>query len=228
MLLESAAVDVRSVESKHLAIPQTPWYEEDDHCSSVTGGTMSVEGETIDAGSYSFAAFQQDMEENVSMCQTYFMDGGNRFISLPTLGNAPIKAASHVARVFEDWIGHRIHNHSSHERLPIIEDDVELLAEDLLNTVKSRPRCLHGLSKVLIKLRTGHVYSYNSLEDGQPLITEDMEDYFFQKFPLFIEVTIHTAAVNLRDESCQLLLVVENVTVSPGHPCRTMQDIILL
>ncbi|KAF7725322.1 hypothetical protein EC973_009661 [Apophysomyces ossiformis] len=223
MLLDPPAIDATSLDYKRPNVPEKTWYDEDDHCSSVTGGTISTEGETLDPDSYPFADFQQAMEQRVSLRQTYFMDGGSRFISLPTLGSTPIKAASHVARVFEDWLGHRIQNHSLVEQLPVIEDDVELLADDLLNSIKSRAKCVSGLSKILIELRIGHVYSYNSLEDGQPLITEDMEDYFFQKFPLFIEVIIHTEAADSNDEICQLLLVVENVTVSPGHPCRTMQ-----
>lgn len=188
---------------------------------------------------------------------TYFMDGGNRFISvsllkqahlffltltiitlcykLPTLGNTSTKAASHISRVFEDWLQNKLY-HQTHqdgqlfERLPILEDSVELLAEDVVNKLKSRQsvRGLTGLSRILIKIRTGHVYTYHQLQDGQPLITADMEG-FFQQFPLFVEIIIYTMPKeDQSSDDVELLLTVENVTVNPEDPYHIKQDIPLI
>ncbi|KAI8149794.1 hypothetical protein BJV82DRAFT_504232 [Fennellomyces sp. T-0311] len=189
----------------------------------------------------SISAFEKQMLDptnaQVSRYQnTYFMDGGNRFISLPTLGNTNTKAASHISRLFEEWLENKIYRQPSsnpvvYERLPILEDSVELLAEDVLNKLKSRPATMTGMSKVLVKVRTGHVYTYHQLQDGQPLITEDMED-FFQQFPLFVEIMIYTmggdsycTTPHASGDSTDLLLTVENATINPENPYRIMDEI---
>jgi hypothetical protein len=150
---------------------------------------------------------------------------------LPTLGNTSTKAASHISRVFEDWLQNKLYHQTHHEeRLPILEDSVELLAEDIVNKIKSRNsvRGLTGLSRILIQIRTGHVYTYHQMEDGQPLITADMED-FFQQFPLFVEIIIYT--MPKEDQSAddvELLLAVENITINPSDPYHIKEDIPLV
>jgi hypothetical protein len=111
-------------------------------------------------------------------------------------------------------------------QLPILEDNIELLSEDIINMFKSKKRNLKGLSNILIKVRTGHVYSYHQLENGQPLITEDMED-FFQQFPLFVEILIYVTQQDdmLHDNDLSLLLVAENTTLNPGDPYKMMEHI---
>ncbi|KAI9246507.1 hypothetical protein BDA99DRAFT_527077 [Phascolomyces articulosus] len=199
------------------------------------------------ATSSSITCFEKQMLDTsnaqVSRYQnTYFMDGGNRFISLPTLGNTNTKAASHISRLFEEWLENKIYRHPSsnngYDHLPILEDSVELLAEDVLNKLKSRPQTMTGMSKVLVKVRTGHVYTYHQLQDGQPLITEDMED-FFQQFPLFVEIMIYTMGGDCAttpnnniftttpsdQQSTELLLSVENATINPENPYRIIDEI---
>lgn len=113
------------------------------------------------------------------------------------------------------------------DQLPILEDNIELLSEDIINIFKSRKRALKGLSNILIKIRTGHVYTYHQLENGQPLITEDMED-FFQQFPLFVEILIYATQeehTNNEEDDINFLLVVENTTLNPGDPYKAMENI---
>lgn len=134
--------------------------------------------------------------------------------------------------MFEDWLQNKLYHQSNDglERLPILEDSVELLAEDIVNKLKSRNsvRGLTGLSRIFIKIRTGHVYTYHQLENGQPLITADMED-FFQQFPLFVEIIIHTMPKeDQSSDDVQLLLAVENVTVNPSDPYHIKEDIQLV
>ncbi|KAI9488728.1 hypothetical protein BDB00DRAFT_877194 [Zychaea mexicana] len=246
-------------------IPISSHYEEDDTATTTTAGaTLSMVADTVEDNnattpcfsatpssspsttttSPSIAAFEKQMMDTtnaqVSRYQnTYFMDGGNRFISLPTLGNTNTKAASHISRLFEEWLENKIYRHPSSnygydQHLPILEDSVELLAEDVLNKLKSRPQTMTGMSKVLVKVRTGHVYTYHQLQDGQPLITEDMED-FFQQFPLFVEIMIYTmggdcCTTTMNDDSAattttELLLAVENATINPENPYRIMDEI---
>ena len=113
-------------------------------------------------------------------------------------------------------------NHSEH--LPILEDNIELLSEDIINIFKSKKRTLKGLSNIMIKIRTGHVYTYHQLENGQPLITEDMED-FFQQFPLFVEIIIYATQQELEsDNDLNFLLVVENTTVNPNDPYKLFES----
>ncbi|KAI9016392.1 hypothetical protein CLU79DRAFT_763641 [Phycomyces nitens] len=198
----------------------------DDESTTITGNTMSTLGDQdIDYFSPPQSSLRQTIEDpenaRVSRYQnTYFMDGGNRFISLPTLGNTTTKAASHISRIFEEWLQQKLYN-ASFDRLPILEDSVELIAEDVLNTLKLRSsiRGLTGLSNAYVKIRTGHIYTYHQLEDGQPLITEDMED-FFQQFPLFIEVIVYTMTRNSPPDQdyLELLISVENLTVNPNQP----------
>ncbi|KAK4512926.1 uncharacterized protein ATC70_003636 [Mucor velutinosus] len=197
-------------------------------------------------------SFQDQMLDptnvRISQCQnTYFMDGGVRFISLPTLGTSNNKATTPISRIFEEWLANKLYSHpnkmvdlSNHDddemmidspedemydhRLPILEDNVELLSEDIVNKFKSRKRGLHGLSNILIKVRTGHVYSYHQLENGQPLITEDMED-FFQQFPLFVEILIYATQEENTDKDINFLLITENTSLNPGDPYKIMENI---
>lgn len=136
--------------------------------------------------------------------------------------------------MFEDWLQNKLyHQHVDDglERLPILEDSVELLVEDIINKMKSRNsiKGITGLSRIMIQIRTGHVYTYHQLNDGQPLITADMED-FFQQFPLFVEIIIHTMPKG-SDQSMddvQLLLSLENITFNPNDPYYIKQDIQLI
>ncbi|CDS06810.1 hypothetical protein LRAMOSA09335 [Lichtheimia ramosa] len=215
-------------------------YEEDDNQTQTSSGaTFSTVAETADDLSSpsssmiyeEYSSFEEEMTDpnntQVSRYQnTYFMDGGNRFISLPTLGNTS-KVASHVSRLFEEWLENKIYHHPSdafaYDHLPILQDNPELLAEDIFNKLKSRPAAMTGMSRLLVKVRTGHVYTYHQLEDGQPLVTEDMED-FFQQFPLFVEVKIYSMA-SKSSSSTQLLLTVENAIINPEHPYPIMDEI---
>ncbi|EPB92357.1 hypothetical protein HMPREF1544_00655 [Mucor circinelloides 1006PhL] len=178
-------------------------------------------------------SFQDQMLDptnvRISQCQnTYFMDGGVRFISLPTLGTSNNKATTPISRIFEEWLANKLYNPPEDEmydhRLPILEDNVELLSEDIVNKFKSRKRGLNGLSNILIKIRTGHVYSYHQLENGQPLITEDMED-FFQQFPLFVEILIYATQEENTDKDINFLLITENTSLNPGDPYKIMENI---
>ncbi|CAO3621138.1 unnamed protein product [Mucor hiemalis] len=219
-------------------------YSDDDDTTTDAGRTLSsiADHSTHDAfiigetnNKESITEFQNTMEDpgngRVSRYQnTYFMDGGNRFISLPTLGNTSTKAASHISRVFEDWLQNKLYhqNEDGLERLPILEDSVELLAEDVVNKLKSRNsvRGLTGLSRIFIKFRTGHVYTYH--QSDQPLITEDMED-FFQQFPLFVEIIIYTMPKEDQSvDDVELLLTVENITVNPSQPYHIKEDVSLV
>lgn len=100
-----------------------------------------------------------------------------------------------------------------------------------MNKLKSRNsvKGLIGLSRIFIQIRTGHVYTYHQLEDGQPLITADMED-FFQQFPLFVEIIIYTMPKETDHsfDDVELLLSVENITVNPSDPYQIKQDISLI
>ncbi|KAI8066274.1 uncharacterized protein B0P05DRAFT_553661 [Gilbertella persicaria] len=219
-------------------------YSEDDDATTITttGKTFSTDHHSFDSPSISndedvflFEESMKNSEDNrVSRYQnTYFMDGGNRFISLPMLGNTSTKAASHISRMFEDWLQNKLYHQSANEslldRLPILEDSVELLTEDIINKLKSRQsvKGLIGLSRVLIKIRTGHVYTYHQLD--QPLITADMED-FFQQFPLFVEIIIYTMPKDLDQstDNIELLLTVENITINPSDPYHIKQEISLI
>ncbi|KAI8366645.1 uncharacterized protein BYT42DRAFT_138027 [Radiomyces spectabilis] len=256
MWLDNSGYEQLGQQQKHYPSESTgrlDYYTEEDDETTVTGGTMSTlldqDNAYLPALSPSnetplpIVAFQEEMENlndsRISRYQnTYFMDGGSRFISLPTLGNTNTKTASHISRVFEDWLQNKLYNQSNDglDRLPILEDSAELVAEDILNKLKSRMslRGLLGLDKIYIKVRTGHVYTYRQLENGQPMITEDMEG-FFQQFPLFVEIAISTMARNTNDRTAnvsydgdltvQLLLSFENMTINAGDPYKIMEDV---
>ncbi|KAI8064205.1 hypothetical protein BC940DRAFT_242614 [Gongronella butleri] len=170
-------------------------------------------------------ALENELETNQSR-NTYFMDGGNRFISVPNLGYHTKPSAS-IARLFEDWLAEKLYCQPTSEaaeqqRLPILQDSVELVAEDILNKIKSNQMWRKGIDKVLIKVRAGHVYTYHSLEGGQPLITQEMEE-LFQQFPLFVEMHVH-ATLREGAPSTQCMLSIENVTVNPHQPYKIMEE----
>ncbi|KAI9020817.1 hypothetical protein CLU79DRAFT_804693 [Phycomyces nitens] len=248
MLLDTPQFDHPKAAHNSPYSPYEHIYSDDDD-TSATGRTMSLMADEepdqiyMDPITPCSDTFQQEMEDiddsRIARYQnTYFMDGGNRFISLPSLGTTSTKAALHISRMFREWLENKIYHHPTAEDfmdtdrqdyLPIIEDSVELLAEDVLNKIKSRSsvRGLKGLSRVLLKIRTGHIYTYHQLEDGQPLITQDMED-FFQQFPLFVEVMIYIIPhrhQSTEESSTQVLLAVENITVNPNSPYRLMEEI---
>lgn len=134
-----------------------------------------------------------------------------------------MKSVAQISRVFEEWLESKMCSKREQEEdtLPILEDSVEQIAVDILEKLKKQ-NIFTGFSKVLVKIRTGHVYTYHQLEDGQPLITQEMEE-FFQQFPLFFEIIIRTT-ISPADSS-QLLLMVENATVNPGNPYRLMEQL---
>ncbi|CAO3577063.1 unnamed protein product [Absidia cylindrospora] len=223
-----------------------------DPCSRRSSSSLSM--------SFFQHAMESDPQSTLSK-NTYFMDGGNRFISLPMLGNTNTKAGSSISRIFEEWLANKLYcqpmptstmmmetddedAYDSDEqdrsivvdqRLPILQDHVELVAEDILNKMKSSSSSWQrkGLDKIMIKIRTGHVYTYHSLEDGQPLITQDMEE-LFQQFPLFVECHVYTSSslprppnstiATATTTTTQLLLEVENVTINPGNPYKIMEE----
>ncbi|KAI9305932.1 hypothetical protein BJ944DRAFT_264355 [Cunninghamella echinulata] len=206
---------------------------------------------TRSPSSLSISFFQHAMEndDNVTKSKnTYFMDGGNRFISVPMLGNTNTKAGSCISRLFEEWLANKLYYQppppslqeeqddrvymEQDQQLPILQDSVELLAEDILNKIKASNQWRRkGLDKLLIKVRTGHVYTYHSLDDGQPLITQGMDE-LFQQFPLFVEFIVYTASSlssssfhhHHHHSSSQVLLVVENVTINPGKPYKILEE----
>ncbi|GAB5591812.1 hypothetical protein Unana1_06712 [Umbelopsis nana] len=207
--------------------------------STVAGGEYrrdSAVDHDMDEREDSYRQFLLAMEDatdtHVSTCKsTYFFDGGKRFISLPTLGNSNIKAASLVSRMFEQWLENKI-CHTSYtneeDRVPILEDSVELCSEDIMNTFKQKGsmRAFNGLSHVLLKIRAGHAYFYHQLDDGQPILSQDMED-FFQQFPLFVEVSINVKTHDSKraNQHCNMLLSMENMGMNPGKPYNLMEDI---
>lgn len=147
------------------------------------------------------------------------------FSQLPSLGNSSSsKDATLISRLFEEWLEQKLCGKQADDPLlPILEDNVDSIANEILDRLKHAfvPKYV---SKALIKIRTGHVYTYHQLEDGQPLITQDMEE-FFQQFPLFVEITIHTTTQHAENEKCILALSMENVTVNPGNPYKLMDSI---
>ncbi|ORX50110.1 hypothetical protein DM01DRAFT_1337784 [Hesseltinella vesiculosa] len=161
----------------------------------------------------------------------YFMDGANRFISLPI--QAGTSRSSHVARTFEQWLQDKLgyQQYRMTDHLPIVEDSVDLLAEDIMNRIKSRTcvRGLTGIRSLMIKIRAGHVYSLDQL-DPIPSLSSDMMD-FFQQFPLFIEITILVATPDsllpgsplsprspAMDYTIPVLISLENISANPADP----------
>jgi len=136
-----------------------------------------------------------------------------------------------VSRMFEQWLENKI-CHTSYtseeDRVPILEDSVELSSEDIMNTLKQKGsmRAFNGLSHVLLRIRAGHAYFYHQLDDGQPILSQDMED-FFQDFPLFVEVSISVKTLDAKrlDQPCKVLLSMENMGINPGKPYKLMEDI---
>ncbi|KAI8340701.1 hypothetical protein BC941DRAFT_511001 [Chlamydoabsidia padenii] len=216
--------------------------------------TLSSDNSSIrSSSSLSMSFFQHAMESELQSSvvkNTYFMDGGNRFISVPMLGNTNAKDGSNISRFFEEWLANKLYCHPESDYtmsnndtmmmeedqeygivvdqlLPILQDHVELVAEDIMNKMKSSTSSWQrkGLDKVMIKVRMGHVYTYHSLKDGQPLITQDMEE-LFQQFPLFVECLVYTSSLpsHQSNNTTSLLLVVENVTINPGNPYKIMEE----
>ncbi|SAM05147.1 hypothetical protein [Absidia glauca] len=195
------------------------------------------------------AAFEISMRDTLPSRNTYFLDGGNRFISvyklshlrftrvffqLPTLGNANTKTVAHLSRLFEEWLQDKLGHQQQQDRLPILEDSVDLLAEDILNKLKSRTSIRglgSGVAKIMIKIRTGHVYCFNQ-DTIPPLLTPDMMD-FIQQFPLFLDTNIHVEPKSSMDDpdhehSIPVLLSIENVSTNPSDPYFLFENVSLL
>lgn len=164
---------------------------------------------------------------------------------LPTLGNANTKTAAHLSRMFEEWLQDKLGHHQQ-DRLPILEDSVDLLAEDILNKLKSRTSVRglgSGVAKIMLKIRTGHVYCFDQLmqqddNHGNPfphLLTPDMMD-FIQQFPLFLDTTIHIEPKSASmddpwqdvEDSIPVLLSIENISTNPSDPYYLFENVSLL
>lgn len=242
-----------NIHPHHMPASVKPYYDSEDDDETLATAIDDLSSLILYPShpSIDIDLFQDQMQDptnnHISQCQnTYFMDGGVRFISLPTLGSSNTKPTLPISRIFEEWLANKLYSHpnkmvdlnndddmmviddeyNNDEHLPILEDNIELLSEDIINTFKSRKRTLKGLSNILIKIRTGHVYTYHQLQNGQPLITEDMED-FFQQFPLFVEIVIYATQQqdNNTEDGINLLLVVENTTVNPNDPFKIIDNI---
>ncbi|KAI8099430.1 uncharacterized protein BX664DRAFT_253974 [Halteromyces radiatus] len=165
---------------------------------------------------------------------TYFLDGGHRFISLPTLGTHT-KTAAHISRVFEEWLQNKLyHQHMADDRLPILEDSVDLLAEDIMNKLKSRQSVrglIGGVAKIMIKIRTGHMYCFHQQTDnGLPSIEANVMD-FIQQFPLFLDTVIYvvpTYTEHVQDDCIPILITIENVSTNPSDPYYLFENVSLL
>lgn len=126
-------------------------------------------------------------------------------------------------RVFEEWLESKM-TCAQEDTLPVIEDNVEWLAHDLMHSFQEQDM-LTMSSEVLVQIRIGHVYTYHQLEDGQPLIAQGMEE-LFQQFPLFVELTILSAGSKKdKKRKSRMLLSIENCTVNPGDPYRLTSSI---
>ncbi|CAO3608741.1 unnamed protein product [Cunninghamella blakesleeana] len=256
-LISGRTFSTLSISTNQESIPIDPPFPQQQHhdIHSIRSPSLSI----------SFFQHAMENDHNVTKSKnTYFMDGRNRFISVPMLGNTNTKAGSCIARIFEEWLANKLYYQqeqngenefldyyqqgqneeeedtffSNEQRLPILQDSVELLAEDILNKMKSSHQWRRkGLDKILMKVRTGHVYTYHSLDDGQPLITQGMDE-LFQQFPLFVEIIVYTTSNALSSSSSsyhhpissmnsttsQVLLVVENVTINPGNPYKILEE----
>lgn len=156
---------------------------------------------------------------------------------MPTLGNANTKTAAHLSRLFEEWLQDKLCHQMISDRLPILEDSVDLLAEDIMNKLKSRTsvRGLGSGLKIRIKVRTGHVYCFDQLiqQDAQSLsvphlLTPDMMD-FIQQFPLFLDTTIYIEPNSADiDDSIPVLLSIENISANPSDPYYLFENVSLL
>ncbi|KAI8328381.1 hypothetical protein BC941DRAFT_363794 [Chlamydoabsidia padenii] len=239
-----------------LSSPEEHYDDEDDSTTTVsTGATLSTlmdqDNNTASSlclvdtptnRSSQITAFETSLQTTCSPSRnTYFLDGGNRFISLPTLGNAHTKTAGHVSRIVEEWLQDKLyHQPMTTDRLAILEDSVDLLAEDIMNKLKSRS-CVRGLgtgvAKMMIKIRTGHVYCFDQLMQQDALLTPDMMD-FIQQFPLFLDTCIHIESKSTTlhstddddglDHAIPVLLCIENVSTNPSDPYYLFENVSLI
>ncbi|KAG2222027.1 hypothetical protein INT45_003672 [Circinella minor] len=220
-IVDNKTSNTHAYDNNHSSIMATSYHDSEDDDTTTTTTTVA---DNIDF----FEEELSTLDDYACYQNTYFMDGGNRFISLPTLGNSNTKAAAQISRFFEEWLENKVYGKQPDDPLPILEDRIDFIAHDILGQLKNNR--LLGLEKVFVKVRTGHVYTYHQLDDGQPLITQDMEE-FFQQFPLFVEVIIRTCSTTTimnndnNNTSNVVLLEVENVTVNPGTPYRIMEHI---
>ncbi|RUS29427.1 hypothetical protein BC938DRAFT_480675 [Jimgerdemannia flammicorona] len=183
------------------------------------------------------ARFQREMEDRgnariSSYRNTYFFDGGSRFISLPTLGNSNTKAASQISRTFEEWLERKIYAHDEPDTVPILEESVEVSAAEIMGKLKSKAtKIFSGLTQVMIRIRAGHIYNYQNStnswsesEDDRTILDDSTED-FFQQFPLFVEVVIKVKpSESHHNPSTHLLLTVENAGINPARPFMILEE----
>jgi len=86
------------------------------------------------------------------------------------------------------------------ETVPILLDPPQLSAESLMDKLRQESKSLHGLGRLMIKIRAGHVFSL--LMVGDTVVIDPGEQTFAQLFPLFIDVSIKAEPAALN--SCQV------------------------
>ncbi|CAG8642195.1 15310_t:CDS:2 [Cetraspora pellucida] len=118
-----------------------------------------------------------------------------------------------IGSTIHSWIMKKLLNKGNKsEIIPILEEPLWALADGIMTQLrKIDSSAFHGLSRVLISVRAGHVYLLHMI--GDEIIMPSHDKNFLQQFPLFVDIAIKVQNENphvARRNSCQVFVAVEH------------------
>ncbi|KAF0483930.1 hypothetical protein F8M41_023176 [Gigaspora margarita] len=145
--------------------------------------------------------------------KTYYYNSLNA-CAIPHGDNCTDPSLQKIDSVIHSWLVEKLlpsGGNITGENIPILDDSPRASADDIMTQLKENLSAFHGLSKVLISVRAGHIYLLHMI--GDEIIMPPNEKNFFQQFPLFVDVAIKIQKVPhmARRNSCQVLVAVEHM-----------------
>ncbi|CAG8469858.1 31152_t:CDS:2 [Racocetra persica] len=143
-----------------------------------------------------------------SLRKTYYYDCLNA-CAISHYDNCIEPSSQIIGSVIHSWLIKKLL--STGEHIPILEEPLWALAEGIMAQLRKNSNVFHGLSKVLISVRAGHVYLLHMI--GDEIIMSSHDKNFLQQFPLFVDVAIKVQEEHphvVRRNPCQVFVAVEH------------------
>ncbi|CAG8491254.1 10690_t:CDS:2, partial [Acaulospora morrowiae] len=155
-----------------------------------------------------------------SFSRMLYFDGAGSYV-IPHHDAHMQQASQSIIRIFqitEQWLIEKLFHNS--DSMPILEESPQDATDGIMHKLKEVSFALNGLSRVLISIRAGHVYSLHMI--GDEIVMPESYESFAKRFPLFVNISVDVQTSHpfmTRHDShntCRVLVAAERVTTSPA------------
>jgi hypothetical protein len=203
MLLElSTLIPTATISPPNLINPVTQRKVQPDQTSDVSHREMVRPSVKNDAAAAALNGFFEELDADCfhdasTIRTTFFFDGigGGGFLSFPHLGNHGSANTAKIMRVLEHWLCEKLTEPSTPDTIPILEAGIENSAQQILAKLRSECKVFSGVAKCHVHVRNGHVFMLHACQifDDETISRLGSDD-FFQRYPLFVDVSIRMQA----------------------------------